>query len=1584
MIDLRAAPLRRPLVTALLLGLGLSPLASLAVAIPAVSTDNAGLGAGHTCTPRQLSMNSSSVSGDCTVNDTAADNSGFGLGSGVLDGNWVRRAGDSARMAANAMPAGCSISSGSGSVTSTAETLIISQSSAVLTIDCRSFHVGTNASVVFDQLLGSDSIVIVRVADATPSNILGAISATGRVFLINSNGILFGAQSQVHASGLVAASLNISDAEAAANNLNFGESANPGAVRNQGNITTPAGGQVYLVAPQVQNTGVITSPQGQVVLAAGRNVQLMDGGDLKTQVVVSASNDQALNLGSIVVLGGKIGIFGALVNQNGIVNADSATGENGEVVFKSTVATALAGNSLTTAIGADIGGVISLLGAHVELVDSASVDASGQSGGGSVWIGGGFHGTDATLQNATTTYVGANTRLRADALQSGNGGQVAVWSNEQTAMYGNISARGGADGGNGGYVETSGKNSLGFRGNVDLSASSGTTGNLLLDPYTVTIDDTGSAPITPSGSNPVSYTSSADSDVTAASINSQLQSANVIVQAGAGGGGSVTVASNNLNWNNGNKLTLAASANVNINGSIFGQSGALELIAVSGNITQTAPVNVGSLSAKAGGDVTLTNSGNIVGTLAGTSGGTNGFQFSTDDNITVGSVTGNPSTVTGILASGTGGIGLFAGGSVSTSSATLTGPSLSVTSGSGVGSIFNPVSTSVGTLNITNGAATGGGDIVVSNTGQPLLMPNITELSSGSLGRIYIQTDEDMTIGSAGVTQNNGNPGAEVGLVASSGIVINGPIRNGAYSVGLRTTTGNITVGSSGYVQASAFSASAPNGYVSLTSSSNAIGVIAGNSSGDFVVNNNVGTDVVGTVSFANSSFLGSRTGISSISGNIGLQNTGSHYLANLVSATNGNVGLSATGGYVHQASSGTINTLGLSTYAWGDVNLQASNNVATIAGQSGSGLIGGDFKFTNAGSMTIGDVPAIGGLISDQNGIFAHNGYGAFLTSNSGSVYSAPGSAVSGASLTISANSGIGTQAAPLASNVGTLNLANSSGGHDIAVSNIGQPVTITGATQTSTAPPAAGVFITSDNAIMLNGSGIAVQNTTSGSDVRLQGATGISLAADISNGTNKTTLISGGGSISQTSGAIHTGTLIGSSSGGTTLTNASNSINTLGAFTAAAFSLSDATAIALNNSFTLNFSSPPSVGQAYTLVTAPSVSGVLNPTTVNGLAAGNTANFSYSPGQVILTIGPASSTTSLSPSPSASVYGQNVSFSASVSSSNSAATGTVAFNDNSTALPGCGAVTLSSDSASCQTASLSTGTHSITATYSGDTNTAGSTSSPASFTVSQAATTTAIDPPSEIALGDSVSVSASVSVTSPGAGTPTGTITISDGGSGAGDTCSIALPATSCSLTPTNAGSLSLSASYSGDANFGGSNGTGSLTVDTATTSVVLSSSPNPSTLNQAVTFTAMVAPAAPSATAPSAHAKTRFVGSDSAVAAAGVAARRNRTAAAPEPTGTVTLKDNGTVFASVALSSGEASFTTSALTQGTHTITADYSGDANDAPATTTEVQQVNAAPVATSTVPAPGLSAWMLALLSTLLAALGFIGGSRRRD
>ena len=120
----------------------------------------------------------------------------------------------------------------------------------------------------------------------------------------------------------------------------------------------------------------------------------------------------------------------------------------------------------------ETGGSISVLGDNVGILSGALVDASGDAGGGNIKIGGDFHG-QGTTPTAPATVVQTGAAIYADALTSGNGGNVAVWSDNYTNYAGTISARGGSQSGNGGFVETSGKITLQMNGLVDATAPKG-------------------------------------------------------------------------------------------------------------------------------------------------------------------------------------------------------------------------------------------------------------------------------------------------------------------------------------------------------------------------------------------------------------------------------------------------------------------------------------------------------------------------------------------------------------------------------------------------------------------------------------------------------------------------------------------------------------------------------------------------------------------------------------------------------------------------------------------------------------------------------------------------------------------------------------------------------------------------------------------------------------------------------------------------------------------------------------------------------------------------------------------------------
>jgi filamentous hemagglutinin family protein len=350
-------------------------------------------------------------------------------------------------------------------------------------INWQSFNVQAGEITRFIQQ-NADSAVLNRVLGQDPTKILGALQSNGKVFLINPNGILFGQGSRVDVNGLVASTLNISDADFQAGRKRFQAGPTAGTVRNDGTIATPGGGQVFLIAPDVKNTGIITAPGGDVILAAGHTVQLVDSNDPDLRVELSAPSGQAVNLGQVIAQGGRIGIYGALVNQRGVVNADSAVmGANGRIVLKAAGKVALDAGSVTSArggAGAD-GGTVQVLGGQVDVASGAGVDASGRNGG-TVLVGGDWQGGGSALR-AQETRVAAGSVIRADGV-AGNGGKVVLWSDGATSAHGTVSARGSAAGG---AVETSG-HLLDVDGiAVDAAGGTGRNGTWLLDPYDIEV-----------------------------------------------------------------------------------------------------------------------------------------------------------------------------------------------------------------------------------------------------------------------------------------------------------------------------------------------------------------------------------------------------------------------------------------------------------------------------------------------------------------------------------------------------------------------------------------------------------------------------------------------------------------------------------------------------------------------------------------------------------------------------------------------------------------------------------------------------------------------------------------------------------------------------------------------------------------------------------------------------------------------------------------------------------------------------------------------------------------------------------------
>ena len=354
--------------------------------------------------------------------------------------------------------------------------------------------------------------------------------------------------------------------------------------------------------------------------------------------------------------GGSIAVTARVDLTLGDTSALLARGSRGGTVYiEAREGTALV-SGLIDAFGRDgPGGQVLLLGPRVGLIRNARVNVSGRRGGGVALVGGDFQGSNPDVPNAERTYVGADARITADAIETGDGGKVIVWADGDTRYHGLITARGGAQSGKGGFVEVSGKEILNFYGQVDVGASSGLAGTILLDPRDIVIqnadpgaDDGQIADSTilfADGTATTDYTIS-DEALEGLTGNIVLQaSRDININAGLSGGGLVLV-----NQVGGERVVLQAGRHIIIDSPVMTNGAAIWLEADTPHsngfpVTGTTgsdgkgAVRINAAVQSFGADgITTETSGGKITLIAGTNtqGGTNGGGFELNANVSAG------------------------------------------------------------------------------------------------------------------------------------------------------------------------------------------------------------------------------------------------------------------------------------------------------------------------------------------------------------------------------------------------------------------------------------------------------------------------------------------------------------------------------------------------------------------------------------------------------------------------------------------------------------------------------------------------------------------------------------------------------------------------------------------------------------------------------------------------------------------------------------------------------------------------------------------------------------------------------------
>lgn len=853
-------------------------------------------------------------------------------------------------------------------------------------IEYSRFNIGANERVRFIQP-GANARVLNRINGAEPTRIDGVVRANGIVYFVNPAGVMFGQGAVINANGLIAAGANLSNQDFVGGVDRF--TGVTGDVVNQGTIISP---QAALIGQHVMNSGVIDTggdANGIVTMVAGDEVVLARNGETMS-VRVSPDNaalrDPARagveNTGRINARGGRSRIVAGDMYSLAIKDTGTTVARDVKIQGRGSGLVQVGGRIDTSnqAGEGDRGGRVEVTGQNVALT-GASIDASGEAGGGKVFVGGQRQGAGG-VRAAQTAYMSQDSTIDASAKSRGAGGEVIVWSDTHSAVYGTISATGGRSGGNGGFVETSGKQTLDLRGaSVDASARHGAAGTWLLDPFNVTITNAGVGVDDIAGNN---YTPTGDNAlVSASSISSALSGGasgtNVVITTGLSGspgtqsGHLVVAAPITKNSTNNATLTLQAAGDLVVGQAITAAGGGrlnVDLLAEASIVSIDAPITTGggTFTSVSGGATTINNTIDTRGS------GVDGAVSITAADVDFGLVTGD-------IASGTGNIAL-----VPTAGVT----NVNINAGSSEFAISAADLARLGTTGFVSIGALGGSQTVTMNSSALDLSGTPSVYSLELLGD-NVTLNNALTMGA----------GKALSVTSVNDITLGGTITfaaaNANNSVALSSDMGNVTVnqgintsGGTFFSAGNDFTLNAP-----VLTQGGGIGVFH---NGTLNINNSLnasGGSGTGQVDLSGADVV-INTGTGSVSGGVGGVN-----FVPIAGVTTLSIGAGTGAGTfelsdaelarVSVANGGTIR-LGQSGGTYG-VNI-GNVDVSGVAGQSGANYFVGGGITTFVGSLTLRqdasvafDVGSINGHPLVQDVGFAGTGGTLSITSAGGAV---------------------------------------------------------------------------------------------------------------------------------------------------------------------------------------------------------------------------------------------------------------------------------------------------------------------------------------------------------------------------------------------------------------------------------------------------------------------------------------------------------------------------------------------------------------------------------------------------------------------
>jgi filamentous hemagglutinin family protein len=1063
-----------------------------------------------------------------------------------------------------ALPTDPTIQSGSVTIdTGTPDTMNIYQGTDKAIIDWGSFNIDTMEHVDFQ--LSQGGVTLNRVTGNDPSQILGKMTSNGDLWLVNPNGVFFGNNAQVDVRGLVATTSNITNSNFLSENYNFDiPSSLSNSIVNQGTITAAEGGLVALVAPGVQNLGVINARLGKVSLTSGKTFTLDLYGDqlinlaIDSKVVdqVTGMNGETLsslvtNSGSIFADGGVVqlnvnaaqDIVDHVINMDGVIQARSVMEKNGKIILMGGDEGDVRVSGTLDASGynaGETGGEVNVLGHLVGLYGTGFIDISGDSGGGTLLFGGDYQG-NGTVPNALDTYIGPDTQVFADAVNYGDGGRMIFWADRRMHFQGIVKGRGGKYFGDGSFIEVSGKEELYFDGSVDTTAVNGKTGTLLLDPTTITVTD-GSSGATTFDNNIFSI--------------SQLQSlsgtTSLILQADE----TITIDlnGNTLNFQHvtDNSVTFRTTKNSiskDINGNITSTTGDIKFIGGNDTITTQG----GNIIFEARGDL-------VIGNLTSNGG-----------NI---SLTGRTLNLAGNINSGAGGVTIGSDTDIYLGGSGLSGCGVGFSSLCDMSIVQSELDRISGNKLTIGGTLNGDifvNGITLTSFNEGVLLDVNTHVS-GSDGAIVFQADSsfssleakavnginvnaNITTTTGGINLNGDRDEGPDTLDPKDNITFaSGVSLNSATSITLKAITGGMTA-------AAGLTLTAPTS-ITTTGNLTAAGTVALTANSGITLNGGITTSAGNLTINANSSVLALGSGITlSSAGALTLNASNTTSAGNLVMTSTGSTinldnALVSQGAVTMTANSGL--TLGNNTLtATGNINLQGGSSLSLASGMSISGgniTLGGTTITANNSSLTLNST----GNITVGNALTSVTT--ASLTASSG--ISLAGLSANG---TVDLNSGTGTTTIS-----GALSTTNN------ALTITASDLSLTGSINTGTS--ATTINVSNSGSLGLGfASGFAGMNVSNAElalitgdlnlingSITVASGTALNLVGKLTIGQSGGTITGQGAmTLSGTTGlVINTSTI--TSTGDITLAAAAGNITTAGAIT-----LESTGAINLNNDF-------------------------------------------------------------------------------------------------------------------------------------------------------------------------------------------------------------------------------------------------------------------------------------------------------------------------------------------------------------------------------------------------------------------------------